>query len=290
SLSGSHAPIGSMATIDDYIFTAPPGWTGTKYTDALTFSAVGNGSERCFMSIYPMRAPGPSLEQDANKAFAEAYRGLQQRNQDGPGAAMPPVMIRGTSGQGWDYVIVKRGIAPPNSPEVRLGFAMVARLGDREAAISGLSKDPLVSFCFGELARNVWPAFFYSLSFRGWNAAAPSATLNQRMAGTWTVASASVADQITFSPNGRYGGASARQQYNVVNNSEVVATTQGFFGDGAYVLQGNHITMKRDNGTAEPGLIRVEEESHDEGRTWAPVLYLMRRSYVRGSEYGCCDR
>jgi hypothetical protein len=35
----------------------------------------------------------------------------------------------------------------------------------------------------------------------------------------------------------------------------------------------------------EPGFIRMEEESKDGGRTWAPILYLLRRSAADGQEY-----
>jgi hypothetical protein len=67
----------------------------------------------------------------------------------------------------------------------------------------------------------------------------------------------------------------------------VLATTTGFAGNGAYTLKGNNITLTPDDRGRQPqaGFIRVEEESKDEGRTWADVLYLLRTSTVDGTEY-----
>jgi hypothetical protein len=96
-----------------------------------------------------------------------------------------------------------------------------------------------------------------------------------------------VADQFTFSANGRYGGASASQNYDLMASGTVLTTTQGFFGDGAYTLNGNAITLTPDNHNkpTEQGWIRVEQETTDGGKTWTPYLYLLRTSSVDGKEY-----
>ena len=95
--------------------------------------------------------------------------------------------------------------------------------------------------------------------------------MRKTMAGVWTAASATAASQFTFAANGRYAGAAASQQYSNISNTEVLTTTQGFFGDGAYTLRGNAITLIPDSqkNNPEPGFIRVEEESNDGGRTWS---------------------
>jgi hypothetical protein len=41
----------------------------------------------------------------------------------------------------------------------------------------------------------------------------------------------------------------------------------------------------QDDNRTDHGFFRVEQESKDEGRTWADVLYLMRTSSVDGAEY-----
>ena len=200
---------------------------------------------------------------------------------------MPSSVVRGTSGQGWDYVLVRRGVGPPGSLESRLGFVFVVKLRDRLAAISGVSQDPLISTCMGELAGNVWPRFFHSLSFRSWSPIDQSAALRQRIAGTWTAATATAASQFVFDATGRYSDAAASQRSNRINSSEVVQTTQAYFGNGAYALRGNTITLTPDDQRNRPetGFIRLEEESTDDGRTWKPTLYLLRVSAVDGRDY-----
>jgi hypothetical protein len=288
SSAGATASAPGPATLDDYIFTTPAGWNAKRNANAIVLESPLLGtSEKCFITFLPIRPAGPDLVADAVRIFGEEWGALEMRDRDGRGGDMPPVLVRGTSGQGWDYAILKRGVGPRGSPETRLAFLLAARLNDRLAVISGLSKDPLVSACFGELQASVWPRFFYSLSFRNW--APPgdqAAAMRRRMAGVWIGGGATAADRFVFSANGRYGGASASQQYSAVNSREVLTTTTAFFGDGAYTLRGNSITLTHTNGRpAENGFIRVEQESKDGGRSWADLLYLLRTSSVNGQEY-----
>jgi hypothetical protein len=164
---------------------------------------------------------------------------------------------------------------------------MVAKLNSNLAVISALSKVPLVSSCFGELIADVWPRFFYSLRFKDWPATDQAPAIAGKLVGTWTIATSTVADRYQFDANGRYASAAAVQNYNRVSTTEVLATTQAFFGDGAYALKENAITLTPDpgHGPTVAGFVRVEEESKDNGRTWLPILYLLRTSTVDGKEY-----
>jgi hypothetical protein len=164
---------------------------------------------------------------------------------------------------------------------------MVAKLNNRLAVISGISRDPLVSTCFGELAYSAWPRFFYSLRFKNWTSVDQTALMRQKLAGVWTIATASVADQMTFAGNGRFADASAVQRYSRISSTELLRTTEAFFGNGAYTLKENTITLTRDDRKNQPenGLFRVEEESKDDGRTWTEILYLLRVSIVDGKDY-----
>ena len=279
---------GGPLTLDEYIYATPAGWIATKYPDGIVLSSpASNTNERCFITLWAMRPAGANLQADANNIFHEVYKPYELRNMTTRGTPMPPSIVRGTSGQGWDYVIVRKGIGPPGSPETRLGFVFVAKLNSRLAVISGLSKDPLVSTCFGELAGNVWPGFFYSLSFRNWTPVDQSSAMRKKIAGVWTAATATAADQFTFAANGRYGGAAAAQQYNRISSTEVLRTTQAYSGNGAYTLKGNNITLTPDGQKNHPetGFVRVEEESKDDGRSWVETLYLLRTSAVDGKEY-----
>jgi hypothetical protein len=162
---------------------------------------------------------------------------------------------------------------------------MVAKLDNRIAVISGLSKDPLVSACMGENRGTTnWPKFFYSLSFRNWQPGDQTQAMRKLLAGEWIAATATAGDKITFAGNGRFANAAAAQQYHLTPN-ELITTTQAYFGNGNYTLRGNAITLAQDDNRTDHGFFRVEQESKDEGRTWADVLYLMRTSSVDGAEY-----
>jgi hypothetical protein len=285
--SGASGAVG-LATLDEYVFTAPAGWAAQKLSDAIMLSSPpSETNEKCLLYLMPMRPASANLLQDANNAFRDVWlRGFVLRNQTPAGFAFPESIIHGYSGQGWEYVIIRRGIAQPNNPqESRLGFVMVAKLDNRIAVISGLSKDPLVSACMGENRGTTnWPKFFYSLSFRNWQPGDQTQTMRKLLAGEWIAATATAGDMITFAGNGRFANAAAAQQYHLTAN-ELITTTQAYFGNGNYTLRGNAITLIQDDNRTDHGFFRVEQESKDEGRTWADVLYLMRTSSVDGAEY-----
>lgn len=277
-----------LATLDEYIFTAPAGWAAQKLSDAIMLSSPpSETNEKCLLYLMPMRPASANLLQDATNAFRDVWlHNFVLRNQTPAGFAFPESIIHGYSGQGWEYVIVRKGIAQPNNPqESRLGFVMVAKLDNRIAVISGLSKDPLVSACMGENRGTTnWPKFFYSLSFRNWQPGDQTQAMRKLLAGEWIAATATAGDLITFAGNGRFANTAAAQQYHLTAN-ELITTTQAYFGNGSYALRGNAITMKQDDGKTTPGFFRIEQESKDDGRTWADAFYLMRTSSVDGQEY-----
>lgn len=243
------------------------------------------------ISLWPMRPAGPNILQDADLAFRQVFSTYEPRSQTSAGAPLVPSVTIGTSGQGWDYLILKRGIGKPRNQygtwESLLGFIFIAKLNDRLAVISGLSKEPLISTCMGELVHNAWPEFFYSLGFRNWPAVDRSQAMRNALAGTWTSATATASDQFTLAANGRYGSASAAQQYGVLANGEGVTNTQAYFGNGAFTLRGNSITFVPDDHSrrTEMGYFRLEKESTDGGKTWAENLYVLRTSAIDGSQY-----
>ncbi|HEX7287778.1 MAG TPA: hypothetical protein VF532_16435 [Candidatus Angelobacter sp.] len=299
TLSGGNAPAGpgstsaaapaalGLSSLNDYVYTAPPGWAAQRLSDAIMISSpLSVTNEKCLIYLLPMRPAGANLLEDANNAFRDAWlRNFVLRNQTPAGFAFPESIVHGISGQGWEYVIIRRGIAPPNSQESRLGFVMVAKLDNRLAVISGVSKDPLVSACMGEnTGATNWPKFFYSLGFKSWPQADHSQQMRRLLAGEWIAATATAGDKITFAGNGRFANAAAAQQYHLTSN-ELITTTQAYFGNGSYILRGNSITLTQDDKKTDRGFFRVEQESKDGGRTWADVFYLMRTSAVDGQEY-----
>ena len=111
--------------------------------------------------------------------------------------------------------------------------------------------------------------------------------MRKRIAGVWTAATATAADQFVFAAERpvrrRRRGAAVQQNLQ----HGVLTTTQAYFGNGAYTLRGNAITLTGDDRKDRPesGFFRVEEESKDDGRTWVESLYLLRTSVVDGKDY-----
>ncbi|HVU93858.1 MAG TPA: hypothetical protein VHE34_01490 [Puia sp.] len=273
-------------TLADYVFTCPPGWTPTQYSDGIVLNApVSNTGEKCVLTLWPMRTPSANLAADAVQAFREVFKAFVPRNSE---YATRNSIIRGVSAQGWEYFMIKNAIQPPNGNyQIVWGFVFVAGLGNRLAMISGISKDPLVSSCFGLNLTDVWPKFFYSLQFKGWSPTSSARQLMRRMAGVWTIATATAADRWVFAPNGRYASAAAAQRYVATSYNEILSVTDAYFGNGSYTLNGASILLTEDNDKSNPkkGLIRLEQESYDNGNTWTDKLYLLRTSTVDGKEY-----
>ncbi len=279
-----HTPqnTGSTSTdsLDDYVYAIPAGWTSRRYPDGIVLSS-SNG-ENCHLTLWQMQPPSDSIASDASAIFSEIFKTL--RTQRGSTA---PSMVRGVSAQGWPYYIIKHGLSAPGDGYVFWGFAFVARLGSQVARISGISKDPLVSSCFGLMMADVWPNFFYSLRFKNWDATQRQSDLSKKIHGVWMSATATAGDRWEFAPNGRFASAAAAQRYFRTSSTEITTVTDAYFGDGAYSVRGHRVTFTYDDHQRRPetGLIRLEQESLDGGRTWSEKLHLLRTSNIDGSEF-----
>jgi len=274
-------PQTSSGGLSDYVFTAPPGWTKQQYPDRIDLSVeTQGGRERCGLTLLPMRNAGANLWTDAGNIFAEVFKGFEPKN-DG---LSPNRIVQGFSPQGWEYVMIKRSIGMRGYATF-YAFVFVAKLGNLIAPIAGSSKDPMVSACFGELMTDVWPKFFYSLQFKNWKTTGPGIT--KQIAGSWIGGGATAAGEFSFAANGRYADAQAAQQYHQLSSGDVMTSTQAYFGDGSYSLNGNQITLISDakKNNPEHGYIRVERESIDNGTNWTEKLYLLRKSSIDGKEY-----
>lgn len=282
-------PQTNTAAPGNYIYTAPSGWTPQQYPDGgiVITSPVYNTGERCTLSILPMKPVTSDLQTEAGKTFSDLF----DKDFQPTTTYTQPSMIKGISPQGWEYFILKKGIKPRsgNFSDV-FAFVFVAKLGDQLATITGISKDPLVSNCFGLNLADVWPKFFYSLQFTNWKAQDQSKAVMKRMTGVWMAATATAGDRIVFAPNGRYAGASASQKYYSTSNNQLLTVTDAYFGDGAYSIHGNQVKLIHDNNKSNPetGFVRIEQESRDDGRSWKYKLYLLRKSVVDGSDYEVC--
>ncbi len=255
----------ATARLADYVYTIPDTWTRLNDPTAIVLASPAyQGGEVCRLSLLPMRPVARGLPDDALGIFRELF-GTEPLTGD----IYPPTkFIRGTSPQGWEYFVVKKPIGPSGGAQVG-AILLVARLGSDLAVIAGTSKAFLVSNCFGELVRDVWPPFFSSLRFRNATATAPDpAALRQRLAGAWITATATVALRYEFAADGRYADAAGARR-------RAPASPLVFFGNGAYTLDGNTLILTDDDRRRTTAQYRLEQESTDFGRTWADALCLL---------------
>src|SRR2546423_13281630 len=124
----------------------------------------------------PIAPSSGDLFTDANRVWQQNFSAF------GNPVMSTTLLNRGVSPQGWEYAVVRRGIAAKGSidpsPE---GFAMAvaAKLGDRVATVSWYSGGTLTSSCFVDHHATdfpeVGPRFFDALQFRSYGSAAGGA-------------------------------------------------------------------------------------------------------------------
>lgn len=275
STPGSPAPEG--ASLADYVYTIPQRWTRTVYPDGIVYgSQLFSNGERCQISVFPPRPGTGNLPADARTAYAQIFQTDPLQNNAYP--YPPATFTRGISAEGWNYFIIRKSIHGQSGDYgTLLGTRLMAvQLGNHVAVITSTGKDPLVSMCFGDIVHDAWPQFFFSIHFKSWTPAPQDAAMPRRIAGTWTTATANVADRYTFAPNNRFASAAAAMTRTRISQTEILQTTNAYFGDGAYAIHGSSITLTSDGDRANPkqGWIRVEQDSKD-GATWTDRLCLL---------------
>lgn len=272
----SRLPAPESGSLDDYLITIPAGWTKRPYPDGIVYaSPVFNTGERCQLTTFQMRRPSGDLLRDARRAFAEIFQEDPFQNNSYPYATA--TITRGTAATGWNYLIIQKPIHGRVGDGTLLGVRVfVARLNDRLAVITTTGKESLVSSCFGELVRDEWPAVFYSLGFKNWKAVPQDAVVSKQLAGAWVTATASVADRYVFAANGRFASAAAAMTVTRISATELLQTTNAYFGDGSYRIDGNRITLAMDRDPTHPqrGWFRIESDSQD-SLAWKDRLCLL---------------
>ena len=253
-------------------FTFPAGWARVDYPDGGIVYTGQIRDEVCTFSVLPLRPSSGDLLRDAIAVFTELFKTDPLTHYPFP----DPVLVRGTSPLGWSYAGLQKSLGHVGD-EKRGIYVFVVGLGGRDAVLVTTSKRPLVSNCFGELVKDEWPPIFYSLRFQGWNGPSQEKAAAQKLLGTWTLATGSVAGQFTFASNGRYGTTAAAQQRTLVAPNQVLATTQAYSGDGAYAVKGNTLVFTEDRGNTRSGVaqFRVEQISKD-GQTWTDQFCMTK--------------
>jgi hypothetical protein len=256
-------PPAAGGRLDDYVYTIPDAWARQDAPNAVVLASPAyQGGERCQLSLLPLQPAARGLPDDALNIFRELFK-----TEPLTGDIYPPTrLIRGTSPQGWEYFVVKKPIGPSGGAQIG-AILLVAKIGNNLATVVGTSKTFMVSNCFGELVRDVWPSFFSSLRFTNATASAQDqAAMRQKLAGVWITATASVGLRYEFSANGRYADAAGVMQGR---------TTQAFFGNGSYSFDGNTLIMTSDDRRRTTAQFRLEQESKDFGRSWIDTLCLL---------------
>ena len=272
--SAETAAGGSLA---GYVYAVPDRWVQQNSRDRITLtSPVYQNGERCQITMLPFRASNGPLPDDAIGTFRQLFRVDPLTTYPSP----PPGLESGVSPIGWEYFRIRKLVGGQEGEARTMGaILLLVRSGNQVATIVGTSKDFLVSKCFGELASDAWPKFFYSLQFR--NSQSPAldeGEMRKRLAGEWIMATGSMGLHYTFLPNGRYSRAAATQSRQRVSSNEVLATTQGWFGDGSYAINGNQLVLTGDDHRRSVFYFRVQQESRDSGKTWKGGLCLLDSS------------
>lgn len=262
---------GGAAEAGGLLFTPPRGWSRTQRADAVTYTSppYPNTGERCELTILPLRRGGGDLLREATSAFQTLFK----TDPMGGYPANDPQLVRGTSPLGWSYVQIQKTLGPvgENGPGILLFLALA---GDQLATVFTVSKQPLVSQCFGEAFPSEWPAFFHSLRFKGWPPRVADAEMARRLAGRWTTTSAHAIDNLTLATNGRYANGAALGNATRISPTLVLWTMNTFQGNGAWSVKGANLLLKPDHGAAEGGIFRLEQESKD-GRAWSERLCVL---------------
>ncbi|MGZ5956975.1 MAG: hypothetical protein ACXWLI_01040, partial [Myxococcaceae bacterium] len=236
---------------------------------------------------------------DLSREAVSAFQALFKTDPMTGYPANDPQLVRGTSPFGWSYVQIQKTLGPvgEGGPGIILFMALA---GDQLATVFTVSKRPLVSQCFGEAFPSEWPAFFHSLRFKAWPPKVADAEMKTKLAGKWTTSSAHAIDNLTLANNGRYANGAALGNATRISATTVLWTMNTFRGNGAWSVKGASLLLKPDQGAAEGGTFRLEQESKD-GRALVRVALRPRQhrrhllpprpeltDSVRRGESPCC--
>ena len=270
----TRTPIGATGSVRGdpavgYNFTPPAQWSKQELRgQTVLTSPVYQNGERCQITILPMQEAGSARLPDiAIGTFRNTFRADPLASYP----SQPSRLATGISPGGWEFFTIHKLVVGQEGDGKGIGtILLTAKAGDRIATIYGISKDFIVSNCFGELVRDVWPGFFYSLMFQGAAPGQQQDLIRQKLAGTWIAATGMVGNRYEFHSDGRYAGAAARRQF-----SRDSVTTTAFFGDGSYSFDGNQLILTGDDGSRSTFFFRLEFASRDSGATWTDQLCLL---------------
>lgn len=124
------------------------------------------------------------------------------------------------------------------------GFVFLAQLNGKVALIAGSYNDQ--ANLLNEAYNPDWQIFFHSLAFNRFTADSVS-PLASDILGSWVNVGSTNAISYTFAANGRYAFGSAFRASGYISYGSILKKTTTWTGDGKYILEGNKLTMIKDN-------------------------------------------
>jgi hypothetical protein len=263
-------------TLNDYIFTPPPGWTKEVNAGEIVLRGPDKVS---ILSILPMQPSSGDLENDMKTIFWQVFSGWKPdpRNPD------EHISLKGTVPEGWSYFKDEIYITKEEGDKqyFTFGFVFLAKLDGQVAIVAG--SYPSATNLLDEHYEVDWPLFFHSLKFKNFTAV-PDSPLAQDILGEWLTAGNSGATTYTFAANNRYGYGSAYSTTRGYSSYQVIETTTTFAGDGKYSLNGNEMIMISDK-TQKSDLRKVRVFWEKQYGDWQKRIGLLNLESYNGKPY-----
>jgi hypothetical protein len=170
----------------------------------------------------------------------------------------------GRSPDGWEYIELSGMLTGDANGRARV---MLIVHGATVIPVIGVASND--NGCVGLLEESTahgntitWAALYHSMRING---AVPSDHFREQIVGPWsgsafaTRASAGVIQDVTFAPNGRYGGhGTIGVEREGPDESHVVS--RHYTGDGRYLIEGNRLAIYPDRGAPQSSLVRIVED------------------------------
>ena len=263
-----------MITLQDYTFTAPPGWNVQRHPDHVRLQNMESG---CLILLLEPQQSSGDAERDARAAFDLMYSGwIYQKSGE-----QRDLLSKGRTAQGLDYCMIEASMSTTTADaryHLEDGAALVIEAGGRIVIVAARHNSSMLAHerC---TRYEGWPRFVAGFVVTN---AAPAATdddLSRKIIGRWTMSESGASGEYIFAANGRYQltGAIGNSYTTSEHDYAVIhTTTSAFRGDGTYSVSGNRLTLQHRGASRPEDLsIRFDIVSHG-GLGWKERLHLLR--------------
>jgi hypothetical protein len=269
-------------------YVPPAGWTVQRGPVGLTIltGPVKREDQPCEIRMLPpmpargdLATQGAALVQDG----ATANRLGQYLNDRGRDVRLS--REEGISGTGWAYVDLSGKLGNTGIT----ARVLIVQMRNQVLPILGYSK---TWDCLGNQAmrdNDVWALLFHSLQLPGYTEESPQ--LAQQLVGTWSSASGSAGNTVTFAPNGRFGTVSVYQSYRPSGTPNMVwEINRSWQGDGPYTVHGDRVHTQNAHGSeSEKDVTRffsIVRTPTDRPGGFELALRMVQRSWDGSATWG----